>query len=289
MNRLKAVWREMSVGKKGVLSLASATATSQLILFLATLPLARLYQPEAFGIFVYVSAIASIVSIGATLRFELAIPAAGSGAEARGMALAAIRSMFVTAVLMAAVIVLMMGLEDVQLNGQSWDYVWLAPVLLLLYCTYSIASQLCLRERQYNQLGVRTVLQSSVLSVGQLLAAAFTRTAGGLFFGDVLGRFVAALTLGRVAARSIRADSTPTPTFRETFRANRSFPLSLTPASLLDTAATQAPLLMVGAWFGASAAGYVGLASRMLAVPLALVGVAVSQVLLGELAIRFRL
>lgn len=278
----------MSTGTKGVFSLSGATATSQAILFLATLPLARLYDPEAFGVFVYVSAIASIASIAATLRFELAIPAASSDAEARGLANAAIRSMLVTAAVLAAGIALLVGLDVPAVNDQSWDFIWLAPVLLLLYGAYSVASQACLRERQYNQLGARSILQSSAVSIGQLGAATVTRTAGGLFFGDILGRLVGLVALVRVGYRSLRSDPASVPTYRQTFRRNRTFPLSLTPASLLDAVATQAPLLMVGAWFGATAAGYVGLASRVLAVPLALVGIAVSQVLLGELAVRVR-
>ena len=288
MASLRVRWRGMSDGTKGVLSLSSATATSQIILFLATLPLARLYDPDAFGVFVYVSAIASIVSIAATLRFELAIPAARSDADARGLAKAAIRSMLVAAAALAVAIVLLQALDVAAVGGPSWDFVWLAPILLLLYGAYSIASQVCLRERQYNRLGARSVLQSSVVSIGQLGAAAFTRTAGGLFFGDILGRFIGVVALVRVGHGSMKSEPGSVPGYRETFRRNRTFPLSLTPASLLDAAVTQAPLLMVGAWFGASAAGYVGLASRVLAVPLALVGIAVSQVLLGELAIRVR-
>lgn len=119
MASLRARWRGMSDGTKGVLSLSSATATSQIILFLATLPLARLYDPDAFGVFVYVSAIASIVSIAATLRFELAIPAARSDADARGLAKAAIRSMLVAAAALAVAIVLLQALDVAAVGGPS--------------------------------------------------------------------------------------------------------------------------------------------------------------------------
>ena len=175
--------------------------------------------------------------------------------------------MLVAAAALAVAIVLLQALDVAAVGGPSWDFVWLAPILLLLYGAYSIASQVCLRERQYNRLRARSVLQSSVVSIGQLGAAAFTRTAGGLFFGDILGRFIGVVALVRVGHGSMKSEPGSVPGYRETFRRNRTFPLSLTPASLLDAAVTQAPLLMVGAWFGASAAGYVGLASRVLAVP----------------------
>ena len=104
----------------------------------------------------------------------------------------------------------------------------------------------------------------------------------------MIGRGIALIPLGISAWPVINRPDLQLPKRLHVLKEFRSFPMKLTPATILDTAATQLPLLLIGVWFGAAAAGYLGLTLRVLAVPLALVGAAVAQVLIGELSARVR-
>jgi O-antigen/teichoic acid export membrane protein len=71
---------------------------------------------------------------------------------------------------------------------------------------------------------------------------------------------------------------------REVARRYRRFPLLLAPSGLLNILGTQLPVLLLAYFYGIAVAGWMGLAQRVLAVPVTLLGTTVAQVYLAELA-----
>jgi O-antigen/teichoic acid export membrane protein len=69
-----------------------------------------------------------------------------------------------------------------------------------------------------------------------------------------------------------------------TFRRFRRFPLLLAPAGLLNTAALQAPVLIMSHAYGVGTAGVLALTQRLLALPMIILGQSVAQIYIGEVS-----
>jgi O-antigen/teichoic acid export membrane protein len=120
--------------------------------------------------------------------------------------------------------------------------------------------------------------QAQIRPAGQLLG----HLVGGSSGNDALGRRFSG------AVRAGIGRPTPAELARLAVRF-RKFPLYLAPADLINATGRNLPTMLLGILYGAPAAGALFLAERVIGLPLAVVGQAVSQVLFaesGELARR---
>lgn len=81
LRRFQALWRE-SPAARGLAALLSGTAVAQAIVFATVLAIARLYGPDAFGVFALVVSVATAFVPLATLKTEIAIVPAQSDLDA---------------------------------------------------------------------------------------------------------------------------------------------------------------------------------------------------------------
>jgi O-antigen/teichoic acid export membrane protein len=120
----------------------------------------------------------------------------------------------------------------------------------------------------------------------------------GIFYSGPLGLILAAIafqaagitSLARELFRTVPA-GLPRMGYRDLRQcavAYHRFPLYVVPATFLSTASYSVPVLLLASLFGTEQSGYYGLAYRVISLPGALVGLAVSQVFLGEAAQMLR-
>lgn len=272
------------------MAIASGAAFGQLILVVAAPLLGRLYDPAAFGVFSVVNAVVFAVGAVASLRFEMAVPLPADDSEAR-------RIVRLGWLLTGALALLGTPLVHVSrgalasLTGWSTEVVDLlvwSPLGAAMLGAYLVMNQLAVRQRAYGAIARRNVLQASVtvaLQVGLGLAGwGPTGLVTGLIVGQAAG--VAALVWS-LRHELLRETPDPVP-MRRLISRYRTFPLLLAPSGLINSLGIQAPLLALTSLYGTTAAGSLGMAQRVLTVPVALIGVAMSQVLMGELAARKR-
>jgi len=268
------------------LTLVAGSVGAQALSLLAAPVLTRLYSPESFGLYAYMLAVAAIIGSVASIGLELAVPIASKVSEAQKLIRMAMAASMGTALVTAIVLWLFHDSLSRMAGFDIMPWAIWVPFLVLFTQWFVVLSEAALRQRAYSAIATRTLAQNVGTVGGQLLLATVTRTAGGLLTGQLFGRLFGIVSLARKNAGLLRR--TGRGGYRQTLRANWRFPLVFAPTAVLNTLGLQLPLILLGAWFGLEAAGFLGVAQRVTALPAGLIGMAVGQVFVGELTARLR-
>lgn len=272
---------------RNVLVVASGTALAQGLGVLAAPLLTRVYTPEDFGVLTTYTSILSMFLVMAALRYELAIPMPDDENEAYHLLILALLSLGVVTIsvllgiwFLGDHLVRWLHLPDIRLC------LWLLPASLLGAGGYQVLNQWAVRHRAFGLIS-RTKLSQGIsqlvtqLGLGILVPGSF-----GLLAGDAVGRISGSGTLARLAAKHQRA---ATYQFRpaklwEVARRYSRFPLLSVASGLMNAAGLQLPPLLLTIFYGPGVSGSFSLGQRLLAAPLALIGMAVGQVFVGEIS-----
>ncbi|QFQ30682.2 oligosaccharide flippase family protein [Janibacter melonis] len=277
-------WPKLSAGRKGILAILSGTAGAQLILLLSSPVLGRLFAPEQFGPFAVANALLIPAAVIMALRFELAIPLPRRDDDARELLALGMRiCAFVTVALLATVLLAkswfasLLGLSPDDANILMW-----VPLTAGAMGAFVLLNQTAIRLKMYAAIARRNVLQAAGVVFFQLSAGLLGLGAHGLAGGLLLGQLVGVWAL----LAAVRGELGPSDAAarRSLAREYRRFPLIMAPSGLVNSLGLQAPVLLASSVFGATVAGWLGMTQRVLAMPVALFGVSVAQVFLGEFA-----
>ncbi|MBP2399319.1 O-antigen/teichoic acid export membrane protein [Glutamicibacter protophormiae] len=147
---------------------------------------------------------------------------------------------------------------------------------------FAIFSQLAIREHRYRDISVRSIYQSTATGASQAAFGTLSWGSSGLLFGSLLGRLAGLITLiiggRRMIARHRWRDVCHV--WCEYWR----FPIIFAPSSLLNSLGLQLPLIVLTAVYGFEFAGQLGMAERIVAIPVTVIGTAVGQIFMAELA-----
>lgn len=274
-----------SLGGAARLSLGSLTG--QLLAFLTTVLIARLYSPADVGVLSAVLAVALTLGPLVTLGLQVAIVPAHTDADAIALARLALLTTALFSVVTACVLVF-----APTPTGSLTDNVLLVnifvPSMLLVIGAFAVLNQLALRNRQYSAIAYRGVLQSASIGATQVGGYFVLPPPVGLFFGEVAGRLVGIMSLIPSARRQWLSISGTLPQWRSIMHRYRDAVAYFLPAATLEMATLQAVFILVATQYGDEQAGYVGLTIRVLIMPVVLIGTAVGQVLSTELSHRRR-
>ncbi|MET8308629.1 lipopolysaccharide biosynthesis protein [Micromonospora sp. NPDC005173] len=284
---LASVRSRLGGSRRGVLSIAAGSAGGQLLLLLAAPLLARIYSPSDFGVFTVLSMLAATISVVAAGRFELAVPLPERDRDAHALVALGLVAALITAMLCTAVVAV--ARDDVAVlfdQPALRRWLWLTPWTAAAMGAVLVLNQLAIRYRRYGAIGRRNLLQSVAILLTQLGAGMAGVRSGGMALGLGVGHLVGALSLLRGAGRPA-ADGCAGVRRRmlwDLMVRYRRFPLLLAPSGLLNVLGLQLPALLIAYHYGAEVAGWLGLTQRVIAMPAALIGMAVAQVYLAELS-----
>ncbi len=165
---------------------------------------------------------------------------------------------------------------------------WLPLVAasLVFINAYQILSYWTTRKGQYQRLAISRVSRAVAIAGANLTGGMLHAGASGLVAGAVTGQAVGAVTLawqtlrdGTLRLRDVRWEGVRTAAHR-----HREFPLFAAPTSLLNSAATQAPVFLLTHAFGSRTAGQFSLTALVIAAPAALLASSVQQVYYQRIA-----
>jgi len=270
---------------RATLTLLAGGALAQAIPLLLGPFIARLFTPEAMGVYTVFSTVAASVAVVACARYEYALPMARDDALAARLLALCLR-------VALAVVVLSVPL--------AWGLARWAHLPLAVWLPFTVAASGLLslfmmwsnRADRFRALAVSRVVQYGGTAALQLLlgvllwrgAAGGSDKAWALALGPALAMGLAVLPLLGPAPRGgWRAVLTSGQGLREVARRYRDFPLLNTPHAFLGTLQDALAAAMLIAWTGNASAGFWGLALRYLKAPATLVGTAVSQALYPKL------
>lgn len=272
---------------KEAFTLVSASVLAQLIAILFIPILTRIYSPSTFGVFTLYMAAVNILFVFSSGQYEQAIFLPRSKKAAANIWLL---SMICTLVV-SALLVLLIGLVtafDMSFGPEiPGNLLWMIPIHLIAMKTYTSGTYLLLRESQSKYVARLKVGVALFTSGFQLLLAFVTDALGlGLVLGAALAQLVVAFaTLWIVHEMNW---------FKQPdFKLNRiiwatkkyiKYPAFNATFSVLDQGRIAIIPWMLALSFPLDMVGEYGLAERIVVLPTALVGIAVSQLYFRHLA-----
>lgn len=270
---------------RSVTVLIGGTAVAQVIMILLLPLLTRLYTPEDFSVLSIYLGLLSVISVAATLRFELAIPIPEDDAEAINILALGVISSFVTA-LVAALIVFFFSVEVSALFNQPIlkYYLWLLPIGIFFAGSYSSLQFWASRKKRFSNIAKTKMQQALGAAAVQLLFGWLESSPLGLILGQTINNGAGAVGLAR---RSYFFDqavlkSLHPRTMIKLFSKYDRFPKYSMLEGLSNNAAIQVPIIMIASLAAGPEAGFLLLAMQVMQAPVSLVGGAVSQVYLSK-------
>ncbi len=276
-------------GSRGFLRNAARVAAGHVAgysVVLAVSPLlARMYGPEAFGLFaVYVLAVSCLAVIG-QLRLDQALPMAESTRAAAVLAQLAIAS---TCILAGMLLMLAWVWEQSQilLGGVSLPELW-APLLavgVVCVAIYQLVAAWQLRTNAYHDLaGMRVVFAFTMAATQLAIPMVGGSRMLGLPAGQAVG-FAAGALFGawRIGHRSPTLEWRLLVQGRRTAWHYRQFAVFGMPAALLSQLGIHAPTLILAVCYDLEVAGMFALAQRVFITPLTLLTNSFSRVFFAE-------
>jgi len=274
----------LSTAKRGLASIIGGTAGGQLIALACAPLISRLFPPEQYGPFAIVNAAVLPLATVAALRLDLAIPLPDDDDEALDLAALALRVVAVVGTVLTAVAWWCRAwlVDLLRLETDPALLLWV-PVVATLMSLFTVLNQVAIRWRLYRAIGRRNILQASVVSLAQVAMGALGWGAHGLALGLAVGQLAGVLSLAGSVRRRVQGPALARPPkYVDLLRRYKSFPLLMAPSGLVNALGLQAPLLVMAALYGTTVSGWLGMTQRILSLPIALIGVALSQVYLGE-------
>jgi len=266
--------------------LTGAALAGQLVSMAVAPVLSRLYGPAEFGLLAVFFALLALCSAVGTLRYEMAIPLARTRRRATALVLLALIASSVVAVVVALLIDPLSSLIA-NLTGTPalGSLLWLLPLGIVGAGVHATLTYWTVRTQAYGALGRSRLVQPLSSAIVQLGGGAAGLGAFGLIAGQAVSRLIAGIGIGAEVRPRLRP-----PTSRRrvlhllgTARQFRRFPALTMPATIINTASLQLPVLMLAVAFGPLVTGYLALTLRVLQLPMAIVSQSVGQVFLGTL------
>lgn len=259
----------------------TGTAGGQIVTIAALPLLSRLYSPEQFGHYSFVLALAGVAASVATLRLDGAAMLPSETRQVRALVWLSLGSAVMISLLFSLSLHVLAGWEAFGLHQYPLLSVWVG-CFTLSSALFGLFSQLSLRKRQYGLVARRSFLRSFVSAIGQITLGSATKLTGGLLIGGLAGQLAGIASMVRSTREftSLPRRHELIPALRQYWR----FPAVFAPSALLNTFGLQAPLIFITAYFGVAAGGQLGIAERVVAIPVTLVGTAVGQVIEAEVA-----
>ncbi|RST59499.1 hypothetical protein D5F11_011765 [Siminovitchia terrae] len=268
-----------------VIKLFTATALGQLIFFLASPLLTRLYSPEAFGDLAVFISLVSILSIAISWRYELAIPIPKE--ENKAIVLVVLSCLLVVA--NGILIFILSGLyyfADYDLFNINKTVLLILPISVIGAGLYKVFNHWYIRQDNFNIISRSKLSQSVSQTITQVALGFLASFKLGLIVGDFFGRTAGTLNFIRtfLSGRDLTFKKLRFSKFIKVAKEYKEFPIYSGPGALLNTISTQAPPLAFSILFGSGVAGFYSLAYRVISGPVMMIGQAISQVYLQKLS-----
>ncbi|MCS7064766.1 MAG: oligosaccharide flippase family protein [Fimbriimonadales bacterium] len=276
----------------------------QVILLVSAPILTRLYSPADYGILASYSALVLILSVLATMRYELAMLLPRSDEEAEQLTKLALGLAAIFSLLAGLVLWMIAHWANPLFLQPLKPYIGLLTLGVLLYGASQALTYRLIRQQLFRPQAHSRWVQALVYALVQLGGGILRVGALGLLLGQVMGQLAAVLVLSRASGERRAAmptdEVTSSPTHHSPFAIRYSlfairpflllarqygqFPLYNMPAALLSTVGVQAPLLLAANLYSLKEAGWLVLGLRVVGAPIDLIASSLGQVYLGRAA-----
>jgi len=269
--------------------MGAGTAVAQAIPLAAGPLLTRLYDPYEFGLMTSTVALALLLSVVATARYELAIVLPESDRDAQTVAgAAAVLATIVCAAAMAFVALAEMAAPAMAGSSRLGPWIMAVPVMAWLMACGQIGNCIANRARDYPRMAAAAIAQQAVTAAIACLLGVVSAPFNGLIAGRMAGNAAYALAFRQRLRRLIveRTRTWSLPECRDVCRRYRQFPQYNLPYSLVGSFSRDFIVLALTYRHYVEAAGLYGVARMVVSAPVFFVSSTLTQVFFREASER---
>ena len=293
MNPFKSLIQKIPQDRitQSVLTLMTGTALAQVITAVATVIVTWLYEPSDLGIISIYLAFFNFWVALASWRYEGAMLICRDEEESHhlfrvGAFVVVLMAILALPALYALIFVDVLSFSQLPL----WAPV-VAAISVLGFGLFMMYRSWSLRLRELKAIRRATVLRSAANAGVRISCGLVSIGTLGLFIAEVLGSWAALATVRNEVKKRLGASMPVTWSAKRlgsVALGYRNFPKYEMPSVALNQFAMVLPIPMVGALYGAEAAGWFGVARLLVAIPNTQLGAAISDVFQMELADHYR-
>lgn len=263
---------------KNIATIMSGSAIAQILVFLLTPILTRIFEPSVFGTVAGFTAVHSIIAVTSTLFYSQAIMVDTNSEDAKSTAVVSIISSIIIGMITAAgCIVYAYIIETTSLTNL---FLILLPIEVCLTGIRDTSNMWNTRNKKYKEISIILIL----FSVGSTLFNIVLGLIGWGARGLVVGKFIA-IFMNSVLSVYVMIKKTNYTTIKITKNninksvlKHKNYPIFNMPSQLLNTSSIQLPILLISTFYGAFEVGSYSKATSLIQLPLSLVGNAMSTV-----------
>jgi O-antigen/teichoic acid export membrane protein len=260
--------------------LVIGTAVSQMIPLLSLPLLTKFYSPDSFSLLALYISFSAILAVISTGRYELSILKPKYEKDAYPIfALASGLSFIFSLTIFFITIILLVFKINIEYLSKHTDFsLMILPLGILNYSLLQVLSYWYSRKNKFKLISYIKIFQSIIVILFSLLLGYMGVGLNGLVISFAAGgAFTACIVLGILfRMRKILTLKS----IINVARINNQFPKYLMFSALLDTFATQAPILFLSSFFSPFQVGSYSFASRIVTAPVSLLGGSIAQAFL---------
>ena len=256
-------------------TLSAGTVVAQLIPFVATVILSRLYNPDEMGEWGVFSSYGAILAIVGCLRYDGSIVKAKSQSDAYQLTYIAIAFSLAFTVLLYLIsfVIHLIGIDV----GMNISAVYMLPIYVFTLLLVQALSNLATYLRRYKLIATNSINRSISQTGSRILLGFVKSNRQGMIIGAIIGNIISLFTLcGSINIiknrKCIQRDRS-----LELIKENKKFPIFDLPSNLLNSVSSHCPPILLSWYFLGSVVGLFSMAQNLLYIPMSFVGSSVSQ------------
>ena len=253
---------------RNVLTLMTGTTIAQAVPIAISPILTRIYTPEDFGVFALYMAIAAIISIIATGRYEMAIMLPKKDEDVNSIVkLILILLSSISVFVFLIVFIFNQEITNLFENKEISNWLYFLPLSIVLTGIYQVFNYLLIREKSFKRLAKNKVIVSTSNASTQLAIGLGSTSSFGLLFGNLTGYIVSIFFIikSKIINKYFQLRGVP---IQKVANEYKNFPKYDVPSVLVNVLANQLPLFALGKYFSLGVLGYYSLMYKVLMMPI---------------------
>ncbi|MCR4347319.1 MAG: oligosaccharide flippase family protein [Sulfuricaulis sp.] len=264
-----------------VATLLSGKVLAQVVSISMVPIVARLFDPDDFGVVAIFMAVAQGLAVVAPLRYFRASLLMGNDQRANMMlSMSAWLLVFFCVLVFGVVAVVAPGGFSAGFLEPLGVWIWLLPVQVFLLALSQIMTTAHTRNKTFRPVATADVGEALLMSGGRILTGLGGSSVWGLLVGQFIGNAGRVLLMARenVSVAKLFRLRMSWQEAKSLAIEYRDFPLHDTPAGMVTFMAEKVPLLAMGIMFAPATVGLFAMADRLIRMPVLSAGISIREV-----------
>jgi len=266
---------------KNVITIFTGSTIAQIIPFIVSPILTRIYPPEDFGLLSLFISVSSIFSIIATFQYESAIVLPKNDKDAAALVyLCLILTIIISVLSLIISISFKQSLLQWLGNENLSSWIYLIPVPVFLTGVFNTLNYWATRKKQFRRITIRTISQTITTNILKIALGIKHFFKGGLITATIIGQATSTLVLMYLTWKDDKSilKNVKIKEIKNNLSKYKNFPKYTAWQGLFDMINSSGTTFIIVFFMGSTTLGFFSFTMSLLQRPLQLIGASIAQV-----------